>query len=92
MDYTRYNTKTVEHNNEFYTFKSPVPICKKCGKKVAIIDDFNLDKDVHTLMSYCPHCGDKHYMTMSHKIFRIYQLPIDECILYEKIYYQGAKE
>lgn len=58
MDYTRYNTKTVEHNDEFYTFKSSVPICKKCGERVAIFDDFDLNKDVHNLMSWCPCCDD----------------------------------
>ena len=59
---------------------------------MTIIDDFDLDKDMHNLMSYCPCCNDKHYMSISHKIFQIYQLSIDEDILYEKNYYKELKE
>lgn len=88
----RLNLKRVNYNGETYILKTPVPICKKCGNEVAIIDDYDLDKDMHNLMSYCSYCSDKHYMNMDHKRFQIYQLPLDEDILYEKIYYQELKE
>lgn len=87
MDCTGYNIKTVSHNDEFYEFKSPVPKCKKCGERVAIFDHYNWSKDAQFLKSWCPWCNDEHYMYMDRKLFQLFELPLDEGLLYEKIYY-----